>query len=82
MITVFPGVTWAAERDDFAGDDCGRVAAGRTGLVACAQLGEHWQQKPAARRADKQMKGFTAGRLIEKHQDLRQPRFWVQVYIW
>jgi hypothetical protein len=72
MITVFSGgETWLTVREDL----------GRTALPACAHPGEHWQKKLAARRADKQMTGFTAGRLFEKLRDLRQPRFWVQRYI-
>ncbi len=80
MITVFSiGAGWAATRGDFVGDGAVREVVGPAGLLSCAEQGEHWQKRPAARRADKQMTGFTAGRLFEKLQDLRLARFGVQL---
>jgi len=53
MITVLSGgEAWPAV--------CDREEVGRTALPACAQASEHWENKPAARRADKQITGFTA----------------------
>ena len=42
------------------GDDGDRLGVGRAVEPACAQLAEHWQEKPTARRTDKQITGFTA----------------------
>jgi hypothetical protein len=53
MTTVFSGgEAWLTV--------CDREEVGRTALPACAQPSEHWENKPAARRADKQITGFTA----------------------
>ena len=83
MITVFSrGAGCAVARGDFVGDGAGRDVVGLAGLLSCAEQGEHWQKKPAARRADKHITGFTAGRLFEKLRDLRLARFGVQLYIW
>ena len=61
----------AQKRSQGSGDDhcalggearptvCDREEVGRTALPACAQPSEHWENKPAARRADKQITGFT-----------------------
>jgi hypothetical protein len=58
MVTVFSGAeTW---REGLAGDDTDREGFGRAALSACAQLGEHWQKRLAATKADKQITGFTA----------------------
>ena len=82
MITVFSrGAGWAVARGDLVGDGAVREVVGLAGLLSCAEQGEHWQKRPAARRADKQMTGFTAGRLFEKLRDLRLARFGVQLYI-
>jgi hypothetical protein len=71
MMTVFSG---ADKRPcaDFAGDE---EVAGRTALPACAQQGEHWQQRVAAKTADKRITGFTAGRLFAKLRDLGYHKF-------
>jgi hypothetical protein len=83
MITVFSrGAGWAVARGDLVGDGAGREVVGLAGLLSCAEQGEHWQKRPAARRAEKQITGFTAGRLFEKLRDLRLARFGVQLYIW
>jgi hypothetical protein len=54
MITVFSGEEERlAARAAFVGDDTGPEEVERTGLPVCAQQGEHWQKRPAARRAEK-----------------------------
>lgn len=60
MITVFSGETLLTGWEDFVGDGSDREEVGRAALPACAQLAEHWQVMPTARRADKQITGFTA----------------------
>jgi len=55
---------------DFAGDDGACDGVERLVLPACAQQGKHWQQRIAAKTADKRITGFTAGRLFAKLRDL------------
>jgi hypothetical protein len=82
MITVSSGDTELAGREGFLEGDSDLDGAGLTEVAVCAQLAGHWQKTPVARRrADKQITGFTAGRLFKKLRDLRQLRFWVQLYI-
>lgn len=55
---------------DFPADDDVCDGVERLALPACAQEGKHWQQRIAAKTADKRMTGFTAGRLFAKLRDL------------
>jgi hypothetical protein len=83
MMTVFSGEERCAKaRADLVGG-CDRGEVGRVALPACAQEDEHWQKMPAARRADRQVTDFTAGRLVEKLEigpnERKQPRDLSQV---
>jgi hypothetical protein len=55
-----PGITTVFSGGEGWFTVCDREEVGRTVLLACAQPSEHWENRPAARKADKQITGFTA----------------------
>ena len=75
MTTVFSaGAGWATACAGLVGDgECEEVEG--PALVAWAQETEHWQQKPTARRADKQVADFTAYASQGNFETWGQPRF-------
>jgi len=75
MTTVFSaGAGWATACAGLVGDGEWEEVEGPA-LVACAQETEHWQQKPTARRADKQVADFTAYASQGNFETWGQPRF-------